>query len=94
MTVILQVFDEGRITDGSGKTVKCKDAIFIMTPNLAQREIADEAEDLRLEASNERQISLSRRFIECTIYPILYNHFRRDELLGRINEVIFFLLFQ
>ncbi|CAO3638696.1 unnamed protein product [Cunninghamella blakesleeana] len=137
LTVMLQLFDEGRITDGKGTTVECTDAIFIMTSNLAQHEIADEAELLRLEASvssdaqttgtasatgglnvNEKttpspptskvtkgeldgiegedydgQISLSRQFIEKTIYPILYSHFRRDEFLGRINEVLFFLPF-
>jgi ATP-dependent Clp protease ATP-binding subunit ClpB len=123
LTIMLQLFDEGRITDGKGTTVECKDAIFIMTSNLAQHEIADEAELLRLEASvssdaqttgtatvlepandsnekkdkkgvtDERQISLSRKFIEHTIYPILYGHFRRDEFLGRINEVLFFLPF-
>lgn len=124
LTIMLQLFDEGRITDGKGTTVECKDAIFVMTSNLAQHEIADEAELLRLEASvssdaqttgtatvvepskkssqddqksssnkEERQISLSRQFIEHTIYPILYEHFRRDEFLGRINEVLFFLPF-
>lgn len=114
LTIMLQLFDEGRITDGKGTTVECKDAIFIMTSNLAQHEIADEAELLRLEASvssdaqtngtatvvekktgkaEEGQISLSRQFIERTIYPILYEHFRRDEFLGRINEVLFFLPF-
>ncbi|KAI8972019.1 P-loop containing nucleoside triphosphate hydrolase protein [Mycotypha africana] len=123
LTIMLQLFDEGRITDGKGTTVECKDAIFIMTSNLAQHEIADEAELLRLEASvssdaqttgtatvvepakknrndnkekpkeEQTQISLSRQFIERTIYPILYNHFHRDEFLGRINEVLFFLPF-
>ncbi|KAL1929425.1 hypothetical protein VTP01DRAFT_1563 [Rhizomucor pusillus] len=124
LTIMLQLFDEGRITDGKGTTVECKDAIFIMTSNLAQHEIADEAELLRLEASvtsdaqttgvatpiqtkqqqeeqedeeqeliDDGHISLSRQFIEKTIYPILYEHFRRDEFLGRINEVLFFLPF-
>ncbi|RCH87916.1 hypothetical protein CU098_008071, partial [Rhizopus stolonifer] len=119
LTIMLQLFDEGRITDGKGTTVECKDAIFVMTSNLAQHEIADEAELLRLEASvssdaqstgtatvvepkqqqqqqekaGERQISLSRQFIDKTIYPILYDHFHRDEFLGRINEVLFFLPF-
>ncbi|KAI9266045.1 P-loop containing nucleoside triphosphate hydrolase protein [Sporodiniella umbellata] len=113
LTIMLQLFDEGRITDGKGTTVECKDAIFIMTSNLAQHEIADEAELLRLEASvssdaqtgvasterlteEERKrghVSLSRQFIEHTIYPVLYSHFKRDEFLGRINEVLFFLPF-
>ncbi|CAO3671542.1 unnamed protein product [Umbelopsis ramanniana] len=122
LTIMLQLFDEGRITDGKGTTVECKDAIFVMTSNLAQHQIADEAELLRLEAttdhdsqstgmnsedakqarvaadevktdSKDGDITLSRRFIDRVIYPILYDHFGRDEFLGRINEVLFFLPF-
>ncbi|CAO3679138.1 unnamed protein product [Umbelopsis vinacea] len=123
LTIMLQLFDEGRITDGKGTTVECKDAIFVMTSNLAQHQIADEAELLRLEAKTDHDsqstginsedakqthlasgdaptdtkkdsdITLSRRFIDLVIYPILYDHFGRDEFLGRINEVLFFLPF-
>ncbi|KAG2172336.1 hypothetical protein INT43_004878 [Umbelopsis isabellina] len=122
LTIMLQLFDEGRITDGKGTTVECKDAIFVMTSNLAQHQIADEAELLRLEAKTDHDsqstginsddakqtrldtektqsdkpdndITLSRRFIDRVIYPILYDHFGRDEFLGRINEVLFFLPF-
>lgn len=137
LTIMLQLFDEGRITDGKGYTVICKGAIFIMTSNLAQQEIADEAEFLRHESSDdsvhsdhsdtyddvdypkqptlglsavikpdagnydkdaerkmvERQIALSRQFIEYTIYPLLHSHFRRDEFLGLINEILIFLPF-
>lgn len=133
LTITLQLFDEGRITDGKGNTVICKGAVFIMTSNLAQREIADEADFLRNESSDgdhsdtyddvdypeeptlgvstvirpdsknydkdaerkkaERQIALSRQFIEYTIYPLLHSHFRRDEFLGRINEILIFLPF-
>lgn len=37
----LSVFDEGRLTDGTGKTISCPNAIFIMTSNLVQDEIRD-----------------------------------------------------
>ena len=50
LTVLLQLFDEGRLTDGHGKTIICKDAIFIMTSNLANDEIAQHALELRHEA--------------------------------------------
>lgn len=98
---MLQVFDEGRLTDGKGNTINCKDAIFIMTSNLAQREIAEEAEELRKEAQekgifeglNDENTSLSKKFVNNTIYPILRSHFKRDEFLGRINEILFFLPF-
>ncbi|XP_069129384.1 mitochondrial disaggregase-like [Argopecten irradians] len=51
LTIMLQLFDEGRLTDGKGKTIDCKDAIFIMTSNLASEEIANHALHLRQEAS-------------------------------------------
>ncbi|KAI0244175.1 hypothetical protein L0F63_000501 [Massospora cicadina] len=116
LTIMLQVFDEGRLTDGKGTTVECKDAIFIMTSNLAQQEIADEAESLRREAKLRSKESvgeaqpiseygrkvvdegvastpLSKRFIDTTVYPILRRHFGRDEFLGRISAILYFLPF-
>lgn len=101
LTIMLQLFDEGRITDGKGETMECKDAIFVMTSNLAQTEIGNEAEELRREARekagltglNDEATSLSREFIEETVQPILKSHFQRDEFLGRINEILYFLPF-
>lgn len=43
---------QGRLTDGKGKTVECKDAVFIMTSNLANDEIAEHALQLRREAAD------------------------------------------
>jgi len=107
LTVLLQLFDEGRLTDGQGKTIECKDAIFVMTSNLASEDIAYHALELRRmakEASEEKhseqlgeedevKITLGRRFKERVVYPILKNHFRRDEFLGRISEFVYFLPF-
>lgn len=44
------VHSQGRLTDGKGKTIDCKDAIFIMTSNVASDEIAQHALQLRQEA--------------------------------------------
>ncbi|KAK3754788.1 hypothetical protein QZH41_012786 [Actinostola sp. cb2023] len=104
LTVMLQLFDEGRLTDGKGKTIECKDAIFVMTSNLASNEIANHALELRREtqeASATRkdesdimeQITISRKFKEKVVQPILKYHFKRDEFLGRINEMVYFLPF-
>lgn len=41
---------QGRLTDGKGKTIECKDAIFIMTSNVASEEIAEHGLQLRQEA--------------------------------------------
>lgn len=111
LTVLLQLFDEGRLTDGQGKTIECKDAIFIMTSNLASDEIANHGLQLRKEIEklkNERlavpdskeaeqkisdNITVSRKFKDEVVKPILKRHFKRDEFLGRINEIVYFLPF-
>lgn len=59
LTVLLQLFDEGRLTDGQGKTIECKDAIFIMTSNLASDEIANHALQLRREVEKIKKDRLS-----------------------------------
>jgi len=41
------LFFQGRLTDGHGKTIECKDAIFVMTSNLASENIASHAIQLR-----------------------------------------------
>lgn len=41
--ILLQVFDEGRLTDGKGRTISFKNTVVIMTSNLAAREIQDRA---------------------------------------------------
>lgn len=46
----LLLLSQGRLTDGRGKTIECKDAIFIMTSNVASEEIAQHALQLRQEA--------------------------------------------
>ncbi|KAK2881734.1 hypothetical protein Q8A67_019002 [Cirrhinus molitorella] len=108
LTVMLQLFDEGRLTDGKGKTIECKDAIFIMTSNAASDEIAQHALQLRQEAQEQsrrrlaenledvqksEKITISNTFKDQVIRPILKAHFRRDEFLGRINEIVYFLPF-
>ncbi|KAI0232506.1 caseinolytic mitochondrial matrix peptidase chaperone subunit B [Lamellibrachia satsuma] len=108
LTIMLQLFDEGRLTDGKGKTIICKDAIFVMTSNLANEEIAQHALQLREEADQihkqrregrlddlelPEQIIISKQFKEDVVRPILKHQFRRDEFLGRINEMVYFLPF-
>ena len=111
MTVLLQLFDEGRLTDGRGKTVECKEAVFIMTSNLGSNEIAEyairlreDSEELRTEQGNAEDgqlatkdpcdsITFPKKFREEVVEPKLKKHFRRDEFLGRINEIVYFVPF-
>ncbi|TPP62749.1 hypothetical protein FGIG_02427 [Fasciola gigantica] len=94
LTALLQLFDEGRLTDGQGRTINCKNAIFIMTSNVGSQVIAEHAQALRSASGNaENAIELSRDFKEKVMRPILRHNFLRDEFLGRINEMVYFLPF-
>ena len=74
--VLLQVLDEGRLTDGQGRTVDFTNTIIILTSNLGSREIAA-AKDLD-----------DPRF-KSRIQAILREHFR-PEFLNRLDDVIVF----
>eukprot|EP00729_Bicosta_minor_P000223 gene223-15945_t len=87
LNLMLQLFDEGRITDGQGTTIECKDAIFVMTSNLASDEIGAHGVELRQEAARigtaDETVAVSKAFKEQAIRPILKSHFKRDEFLGK-----------
>ena len=101
LTILLQLFDEGRMTDGQGNTIDCKDAIFVMTSNCASDEIAEHGAELRRRNQelldrgtvSEETIAVTRSFKEQVIRPILKAHFHRNEFLGRIDEILYFLPF-
>ncbi len=72
--VLLQVLDDGRITDGQGRTVDFKNSVIIMTSNLGSQYILD--------VDNPEQR-------EARVTEALRSHFR-PEFLNRIDEVIIF----
>jgi ATP-dependent Clp protease ATP-binding subunit ClpB len=80
---LLQVLDEGRLTDGQGRTVDFKNTVLILTSNLGSAQLAliEERESLGVE---EKQVLL-----ESTSQAALKAHFR-PEFLNRIDEVITF----
>ena len=76
--VLLQVLDDGRMTDGKGRTVDFKNTILIMTSNLGSDLIMRLAEENTDEDSVKRQIE-----------ELLYRQFK-PEFLNRIDETIIF----
>jgi len=76
LNVLLQLLDDGRLTDGKGRTVDFKNAVVIMTSNLGSHHIAENAGDLT--EGVRRQVTEALR-----------EHFR-PEFLNRIDEIIFF----
>ncbi len=74
--VLLQILDDGRMTDGKGRTVDFKNTILIMTSNLGSQLIMDLGE--------ERRDEIKERIDE-----ILHAQFR-PEFLNRLDEIIIF----
>ena len=78
LNVLLQVLDDGRITDGQGRTVDFKNTIIILTSNLGSDLILSEMESGEL--TNETQERLSK---------LLKSKFR-PEFINRLDEIVYF----
>ena len=77
--VLLQVLDDGRITDSTGKTVDFKNTILIMTSNIGSQYLLDGIDDN----------GLIRPDAESAVMHDLRDHFR-PEFLNRLDEIILF----
>jgi ATP-dependent Clp protease ATP-binding subunit ClpB len=77
--VLLQILDDGRVTDGQGKTIDFKNTIIIMTSNLGSEEIMQSIQDsgeITENAKNMVNLLLKQQF--------------RPEFLNRLDEIILF----
>lgn len=83
--ILLQVLDDGRLTDNKGRTVNFKNTIIIMTSNLGSQFIQQEFEKLN-DTNREEVISKAKT----TVMDMLKKAIR-PEFLNRIDETIMFL---
>ena len=73
--VLLQILDDGRLTDSKGRTVDFKNTVLIMTSNLGSREIQAVSDD-------EKQVREA-------VTQVLREHFK-PEFLNRIDDIVIF----
>jgi len=73
--ILLQILDDGRLTDGKGRTVDFKNSIIIMTSNLGSQVI--------------KELSQDYTKMEKEMRAILDRHFR-PEFLNRVDEILIF----
>jgi ATP-dependent Clp protease ATP-binding subunit ClpB len=78
--VLLQILDDGRLTDGQGRTVDFKNTIVIMTSNIGSHRILDFRGDFK---------GASYEHMEAAVLEELRRHFR-PEFLNRVDEIIVF----
>jgi ATP-dependent Clp protease ATP-binding subunit ClpB len=76
LNVLLQLLDDGRLTDGKGRTIDFKNVVVIMTSNLGSQYIAEHTGDLSESVRGQ-------------VTEALRQHFR-PEFINRVDEIIFF----
>lgn len=82
--ILLQVLDDGRLTDNKGRVVNFKNTIIIMTSNLGSHLIQEKMEDINDDNRNEVLSSTRNELFE------LLKKTLRPEFLNRIDDVIMF----
>ncbi|HTN49594.1 MAG TPA: ATP-dependent chaperone ClpB, partial [Burkholderiaceae bacterium] len=75
--VLLQVLDDGRLTDGQGRTVDFKNTMIVLTSNLGAEVLANQAEGQDSSAVREQVMEVVRRAF-------------RPEFLNRLDEILLF----
>jgi len=75
-SVLLQVLDDGRLTDGQGRTVDFKNTVIIMTSNLASQMIQAKADE-------------DYQVLKLAVMGEVKNYFK-PEFINRINEIVVF----
>jgi ATP-dependent Clp protease ATP-binding subunit ClpC len=83
---LLQILDEGRLTDAQGRVVDFKNTIIIMTTNLGTRDIA---KAVSLGFSQIGDVSGSYEKMKAKVTEELKQHFR-PEFLNRVDEIVVF----
>ncbi len=86
--VMLQVLDDGQLTDGQGRTVDFKNTVIIMTSNVGAKNIAEKKKQLGF-APTEGEFTRTQEDIRESVMGELKHTFR-PEFLNRIDDIIVF----
>src|SRR5690606_24068318 len=96
--ILLQVLDDGRLTDGQGRTVDFRNTVVVMTSNLGSDRIQDLAEDRSFDTVSfeggggvDNSLNNENRYeaMKAAVMEVVGNHFR-PEFINRIDEVVVF----
>ena len=94
--ILLQVLDDGRLTDGQGRTVDFKNTLIILTSNLGAEHLAALLEGQPAEAAREQVMEVVRRafrpeFLNRLDEIILFNRLGRNELTRIVDNQLHYL---
>ena len=78
--ILLQVLDDGRLTDGQGRTVDFRNAVIVMTSNLGSHQIQELSGDGSAEAYTQ---------MKAAVMGVVQAHFR-PEFINRLDDIVVF----
>eukprot|EP00977_Amphora_coffeiformis_P016313 scaffold5017_cov171-Amphora_coffeaeformis.AAC.2 len=82
LNLLLQVMDDGQLTDGKGRTVSFRNNIFVMTSNLGSKEL--------LEAAKNEGVDVSDEDVTADKVKAALEEAMKPEFLNRIDEIVVF----
>jgi len=83
--ILLQVMDDGRLTDAKGRTVDFKNTVLIMTSNLGASMLIGDA----LKTEHDRESKTNLEMVREDVMRVLREHFR-PEFLNRVDDIVIF----
>ena len=86
--ILLQILDDGRITDGQGRTVDFKNTIIIMTSNLGSQYILENMDNSKELVMNELKNTFKPEFINRIDEIIIFNSLSKDVVYDILNKII------
>lgn len=86
--VLLQILDDGRITDGQGRTVDFKNTIIIMTSNLGSEYILDNKDNANELVMQELRSTFKPEFINRIDEIIIFNSLTKDVVYDILHKII------
>jgi ATP-dependent Clp protease ATP-binding subunit ClpB len=82
--ILLQVLDDGRLTDGQGRTVDFRNTVIVMTSNLGSQQIQDMSDQGGAGDSEEAYTKM-----KAAVMGVVQAHFR-PEFINRLDEIVVF----
>jgi ATP-dependent Clp protease ATP-binding subunit ClpB len=82
--ILLQVLDDGRLTDGQGRTVDFRNTVIVMTSNLGSQMIQDASEN-----SEGGDVEEQYTQMKASVMGVVQAHFR-PEFINRLDEIVVF----
>ena len=83
--ILLQVLDDGRLTDGQGRTVDFRNCVIVMTSNLGSHVI----QEIAANSSSDQDSAEAYTQMKAGVMAVVQSHFR-PEFINRVDEIVVF----